>query len=58
VSSSSTMTVAEAAVELEMNHQQVLNRVKRGKLKGQKKGWFWLVKRSSVEAAKAQQAKK
>ncbi len=53
------MTVAEAAKVLGFTHQQTLNRVKRKKLKGKKKGWIWLVSRSSVESElKSQTPKK
>ena len=45
------MTVAEAAVALETEHQKILNRVKRGQFKGaEKRGWFWYIPRRTVEA--------
>lgn len=44
-----TMTVSEAAAELGVSHQWILNRVNRGKIKGEKRGGIWLLKRSSVE---------
>lgn len=40
---SNILTVAEAAKKMGLTHQQVLNRIHRGKIKAIKKGWFWLV---------------
>lgn len=47
---SRTVTVAEAAKMLGLTHQQMLNRVKRGKFKAKKVGWTWTVYLSSVQA--------
>ncbi len=47
-----TMTVSEAAQDLGVSHQWVLNRVNRKKIKGEKRGGIWLLRRSSVERAK------
>jgi len=47
---SNTLTVAEAAKLLGITHQQVLNRIYRGKIKAKKKGWFWLVDKKSLLA--------
>lgn len=47
---SNILTVAETAKLLGITHQQVLNRIYRGKIKAKKKGWFWLVDRKSLIA--------
>lgn len=48
----STMTVSEVAEELGVPHQWVLNRINRRKIKAQKRGGIWLIKRSSIEKLK------
>lgn len=45
---SDILTVAEVAKLMGLTHQQVLNRIHRGKIKAEKKGWFWLVDKKSL----------
>lgn len=51
-------TVREAAEKLGLTPQQVLNRIKRQKIKAKKKGWIWLVKPRDLEAIRKALAKK
>lgn len=54
---SNVLTVAEAAKLLGLTHQQVLNRIHRGKIKAEKKGWFWLVDKKSLPKQSAEGSK-
>lgn len=45
------MLVSEAAKLLGLSNMQVINRIKRGKLKAKKVGRQWMISRASVEAA-------
>jgi hypothetical protein len=45
-----TVPVSEAARMLGLTHQQVLNRIYRGKLKAKKEDWCWRVYLSSIRA--------
>ncbi len=47
---SKTVLISEAARQLNMSHQQVLNKVLRGKLKAKKEGHFWRVYISAIQA--------
>lgn len=47
-----TVTVTQAAEELGVSSQQVINLIKRNKLEAEKKGWFWLITQDSVKARK------
>lgn len=47
---SKTVLVSDAARTLGWTHQQVLNRVLRGKLKAKREGHFWRVYVSSIQA--------
>lgn len=45
-----TVLVSEAARQLGVSHQYVLNRVLRKKIKARKEGRFWRVYASSIQA--------
>lgn len=47
-----TMTISEAAKELNLKTHQVRKRIARKDLKAQKLGWIWLIERGSVEQLK------
>ena len=46
------MTIPEVATELSLKEHQVRKRLEKGDLRGEKRGWIWLVDRSSVEKLK------
>lgn len=45
------LLVSEAALLLGISKVQVINRIKRGKLKAKKVGRQWMISRSSLEAS-------
>lgn len=45
------MLVSEAAKLLGLSNMQIINRIKRGKLKAKKLGRQWMVSRTSVQGA-------
>lgn len=47
------LSVAEVATELGITHQQVLNRLNRGKISGRKIGWIWLIPQTEVSRLKS-----
>jgi len=47
------MTVKEVATLCECNNQVVLNHIKRGTIKAEKRGWNWFIPKSQASKLKA-----
>lgn len=48
----SHMTAKEAGVELNLEHTEVIRRIRKGQIKASKMGWFWLIPVQEVEEVK------
>lgn len=45
-------TAREAGELLDLEHLEVIRRIRRGEISAQKKGWFWLITEAEVKAVK------
>jgi hypothetical protein len=50
-----TLTAREAGDLLDLEHIEVIRRIRRGEIEAKKKGWFWLIKEEEVEKVKRKQ---
>lgn len=47
-----TLTAREAGERLDLEHIEVIRRIRRGEIQASKKGWFWLISEEEVETVK------